>query len=179
MERLEIRQSWFWRLAHSSVLVIGFIYIVADVVLGLLRETIGLALFLTVAIAVPIAMNLSIANAIRLIVDDKGISFRDTQLSLKLTLFPWQEIEDIELRSILGKCVVLKLHNPKAFKKRLDILARLNLAVREIFWGHAFWIPLTGLDTPAERIQTVMREQLALPTGQRADERDHQPAVGP
>jgi hypothetical protein len=157
--------------------VIGFIYIIADVVLGLLSEMIGLAVFLTMAIAIPMAMNLSYANAIRLIVDDRGISFRDIQLSLKLTLFPWQEIEEIRPGSKLGKCVILKLRNPKEFKRELDILARFNLAVRSIFSGHPFWIPLTGLDTPAERIQAVMLEQFELHTDQRADQRDRQPAL--
>ena len=179
MDRLEIRQSRFWRLAHSSILVIGFIYIIADVVLGLLGEMIGFAIVLTIAIAVPIAINLSYVNATRLIVDDKGISFRDSQLSLKLTQFPWQEIEDIVPGSRLGKGVVLKLHNTKEFKKRLDVLARLNLAVRGILWEHVFWIPLIGLDTPAERIETLMLERFELHTDQGANERDRQLALEP
>jgi hypothetical protein len=152
MERTEIRASTLWRLVSSSLFVVGFIYLL--ILIGF--EHLAFTIFFVILFATVSAMKLSYINGTRLVIDDRGISFRDYQLSSKLILFPWQEIDSLTMDSFLGKGVILNLRDAKQFKRQLSVLARFNLATRRIFWRREFWIPLTGLDTKPEQIQSLL-----------------------
>jgi hypothetical protein len=152
MERTEIRASTLWRLVSSSLFVVGLIYLLLQV--GF--EDLVFTIFFIILFATASAITLSYINGTRLVIDDRGISFRDPQLSLKLTLFPWQEIDSVTMDSFLGKGVVLSLRDAKQFKSQLSVPARFNLAIRRIIWRREFWIPLAGLDTKPEQVQSLI-----------------------
>jgi hypothetical protein len=152
MEKVEIKESKVWRLITNLMLVIWFVYVIAQV--GV--DHLGFAVFFIILLAVIIASNLVYINATRLVIDNKGIALLDPQLAMKPTLFLWDEIEDVIPDSLLGKGVVLKMRNPGEFRKKFSMLVRFNLAVRKLIWNREYWIPLTALETPAGEAESII-----------------------
>lgn len=155
MERTEFKVSKFWKSSYTVLFVAMYGYFLIQLMQG--KATILSTIFSIAFVSVlPLWLSPYIYQP-RLVFDEKGVTIRDLQL-LRVFRFDWQDIKGARIKSRLDKVVVLELHSPQQYKKRLSALTRFNLATREIVWGCSFGISTYELGVKAEEIHTLVLE---------------------
>jgi hypothetical protein len=158
MEEITAKLSIGWRLSIFAI------FLAAPILFFVYTGNVSWSVFFGIVLSVPMAINVIFWSKPRLVINEKGIYLRDPQLSYSMVLIPWQEIESVDLKSVLGKnnCLVLNLRSTSQLRRRLSILAKFTLTMRRIFRVPEFMVPIKGLDTRSEEIHSLILKGIEL-----------------